>query len=289
MTSLITIAWQSFVGVCGLALVLTYLHHASRTGADWLARTPGLDVVVALLTWVPWVLGAAIEGWAGVGAVLIGQCGALLAWTAIHELSNPNARRGPRIVKSVNRIVGAPRNHAALWVTLGTVPVFWSIRFGEILLYPLVRRLIGFPALTQREWISVSRHKFSGLIGHDLVWCLYCDWMTGVYALGAEMLRNIESFWCPIRFYDDKKCNNCAMDFPDATHHWVASDGTMQQVSELINVNYSGSNRSWLGHESRGARPTYEKPTNKAIVPEASACEITRPSEFEKDGMSLRN
>src|SRR5215472_4730296 len=49
MTNLITIAWQSFVGVCGLALVLTYLHHASRTAADWLARTPGLDVVVALL------------------------------------------------------------------------------------------------------------------------------------------------------------------------------------------------------------------------------------------------
>ena len=46
MTNLITIAWQSFVGVCGLALVLTYLHHASRTGADWLARTPEHEVLV---------------------------------------------------------------------------------------------------------------------------------------------------------------------------------------------------------------------------------------------------
>ena len=39
--------------------------------------------------------------------------------------------------------------------------------------------------------------------------------LTGVYSLGAEMLRNVESFWCPIRFYDGKKCDNCKLDFPD--------------------------------------------------------------------------
>ena len=37
------------------------------------------------------------------------------------------------------------------------------------------------------------------VIGHALIWCLYCDWMTGVWSLGTEMLRNVESFWYPIR------------------------------------------------------------------------------------------
>jgi len=73
----------------------------------------------------------------------------------------------------------------------------------------------------------VSRQKFHGLVGHDLLWCLYCDWMTGVYALGAEILRNVESFWCPIRFADGKKCDNCKLDFPDVHGGWVAPDATM--------------------------------------------------------------
>ena len=47
--------------------------------------------------------------------------------------------------------------------------------------------------------------KVEGLVGHDRIWCLYCDWMTGVWSLGTEMLRNVESFWCPLRFSSDAK------------------------------------------------------------------------------------
>ena len=62
----------------------------------------------------------------------------------------------------------------------------------------------------------------------DLIWCLYCDWMTGVYAFGGEMLRNVESFWCPIRFYDGKKCENCKIDFPDI-EKWASEVRLMRE------------------------------------------------------------
>jgi hypothetical protein len=104
------------------------------------------------------------------------------------------------------------------------------------------------------EWVTVSRQKFDGLVGHDLIWCLYCDWMTGVYSLGAEMLRNVESFWCPIRFYDGKKCENCRIDFPDIDR-WVPADGNMKQVTELLLEKYppeSEEPRAWFGSTCRG-------------------------------------
>ena len=90
------------------------------------------------------------------------------------------------------------------------------------------------------------------LVGHDLIWCLYCDWMTGVYSLGAEMLRNVESFWCPIRFYDGKKCENCRIDFPDVDGGWVAADGTMADVTRVMDEQYpEGAVNRWFGHPAR--------------------------------------
>src|SRR5437870_4492141 len=125
------------------------------------------------------------------------------------------------------------------WVSLIALPGFWVIRAMEILAYwPLVA-LLRFPKYDQSEWINVSRQKFSGLVGHDLVWCLYCDWMTGVYSLGAEMLRNVESFWCPIRFASGKKCDNCKLDFPDIEGGWVAPEGTMRDVVAALEKMYS--------------------------------------------------
>ena len=77
--------------------------------------------------------------------------------------------------------------------------------------------------------------------------------MTGIYSFGGEMLRNVESFWCPIRFYDGKKCENCQIDFPDIKE-WVSSDGNMSQVSSLVKKKYpkdSTKPRSWYGHPQR--------------------------------------
>lgn len=237
-----------------LAAVLTLAPRAGRPGrrlADLLARAPALDVVVALLTWVPWALGAAAAGWWGLAAAVGAQAIVLVVWVMLHEAAHPRARRGPRIVKVLNRTVGRAPNHLALWLSALALPGFWMIRLLQVFLYPPLRWLLGFPAYRQREWVNVSRHKFDGLVGHDLIWCLYCDWMTGVYALGGEMLRNVESFWCPIRFADGKKCENCRVDFPDLDGGWVRADGTMAEVASTLEAQYGSGRREWFGHPAR--------------------------------------
>lgn len=237
-----------------LALLLTVgirMIDRGRRISDALSRAPMLDIVVSLLTWVPWVAGMAVAGWAGLAMAIAGQAIVLTLWVLGHEASYPRARRGPRIVKVFNRIVGRAPNHLALWVSLLALPVFWMLRVSEILIYPPLRWLLGFPKYRQGEWVNVSRHKFNGLVGHDLIWCLYCDWMTGIYSLGGEMLRNVESFWCPIRFYDGKKCENCRVDFPDIDNGWVPPDGTMDQVESLLDEKYGSGRREWFGHPMR--------------------------------------
>jgi len=239
-------AWELLLG-----FTFQLLAKASQPIADRFARAPILDVLVALVTWVPWVWGLIFAGWTGFAGVILGQLIGAYAWCFLHETMHRQAARGPRIVKFLNRTVGRWQNHVALWVTLIALPGFWVIRLMEIVSYwPLVV-LLKFPEYDQSEWINVSRQKFSGLIGHDLIWCLYCDWMTGVYSLGAEMLRNVESFWCPIRFYEGKKCENCKADFPDIANGWVEPDGTMADVVATLEANYSGEHREWFGHPAR--------------------------------------
>ena len=224
---------------------------AGRHIANALSQAPLLDIVVSLLTWIPWAVGIAVGGWFGFAGAMTGQTIVLTSWVILHEATHRRASRGPRIVKVLNRTVGRAPNHLALWVSLLALPVFWIIRFGEILIYPLLRLLLGFPRYRHGQWISVSRHKFEGLVGHDLIWCLYCDWMTGIYALGGEMLRNVESFWCPIRFYDGKKCDNCRIDFPDIDGGWVPTDGAMSDVVATLEAKYGGGRREWYGHPAR--------------------------------------
>ncbi|MGH7178349.1 MAG: hypothetical protein ACREJC_13305, partial [Tepidisphaeraceae bacterium] len=228
--------------------VLTF---APRRLADASAHAPLLDLWVAILTWIPWVVGGVSGGWIGFAGTLAGQMVALGVWCLGHELIYREAARGPRIVKFINGAVGRWRNHLALWLTLIALPGFWFIRILQIVAYwPLVV-LLRFPRYRQSDWVSVSRHKFDGLVGHDLVWCLYCDWMTGVYALGAEMLRNVESFWCPIRFYDGKKCENCCVDFPDINDGWAPADANMHDVDRVMREKYGDGRREWFGHPAR--------------------------------------
>lgn len=236
-----------------LAMLLTLLPRsgAGRRLADTLARAPFLDVLVALFTWAPWVAAWILLGARTIPAVIAGQIVALTLWIFIHERMYPNARRGPRIVTFLNRTVGRLRNHTALWLTVPALPVFLSIRLAQVTFYPMLTAVVRLPRYRQGEWVNVSRHKFEGLVGHDLIWCLYCDWMTGVYSLGAEMLRNVESFWCPIRFYDGKKCENCRTDFPDIDGGWTDAHGTMADVEKGMQAMHGGGNHAWFGHPSR--------------------------------------
>jgi hypothetical protein len=243
----------TLTGLIALALLLIagMLSVIPRRVQDVITRAPILDGIVSTFTWIPWVAGCVVYGWRGFFAAMLGQIITLTLWCFLHELAHREAAKGPRIVKTLNGVVGRWRNHLALWVTVIALPGFLFIRLIELGVYWMLPVLLGFPKYNHGEWVNCSRQKFEGLIGHDLIWCLYCDWMTGVYSLGAEMLRNVESFWCPIRFYDGKKCENCRTDFPDISGGWVRADGTMQEVTDVLEDKYAKGERSWFGHPAR--------------------------------------
>ena len=237
--------------LAGLLHLIPRLGAGGRHVSDALCRAPGLDVIITCFTTAPLIAGAVGAGWIGIAGAVIGQVGAVLVWVAIHEQFHREAVRGPRIVKVLNRLIGRWRNHAALWWMAPVAPILWLVRVIQIVFYPPLAWLAGLPRYRQGEWVNVSRQKFRGLVGHDLIWCLYCDWMTGVWSLGTEMLRNIESFWCPIRFASGKKCENCQLDFPDLDHGWVAADGTMSEVAGVLEQAHSNGTHAWFGHPVR--------------------------------------
>jgi len=243
-------------GCVGALLLLgaAFLHLLPRISPPIAAactKAPGLDCVVTYFLAAPLIVGPIVAGWAGLFGAIVGQVASICIWTWLHELAHHDAVRGPRIDKVLNRLIGRWRNHAALWVTTIVAPLFWTIRIAQILLWPVLRWLTRFPRYNDAEWVAVSRQKFTGLVGHDLIWCLYCDWMTGVWSLGSEMLRNIESFWCPIRFLDAKKCANCSVDFPDLDSQWTASDGSVADVADLLAKKHGDGFHGWFGHPVR--------------------------------------
>jgi len=251
----------------GLLLVAALLHALSRMGSlgkRWANRAceaPLLDLIVFVFTGLPPILGLVLGmalGYSALHAALLfvlgiaSQLAALLTWIACHEFAHRGAAKGSRIVTTLNRLVGPVRNALAVWWTSLAVPLFLLVRLAEIVLYPPLIWLVRFPRYRQREWVNVSRHKFDGLVGYDRIWCLYCDWMTGVWSLGGEMLRNVESFWCPIRFNSPEKCANCKVDFPDVEGGWVPAEGSMKDVTDVLEQKYPGPQaNSWYGHPAR--------------------------------------
>jgi hypothetical protein len=242
----------SLLIVAGLLHLIPRLGNFGRALSQWLCVAPGLDILVGFFTGLPLILGPVFAGWIGLAAAVFSQVLAVMIWTTLHGLAHPTARKGPRIVKFLNALVGPWRNFIAVWITALAVPVFLLIRVAELLVYPWLVWLIRFPKYKQSEWVRVGRHKFENLVGHDLIWCLYCDWMTGVWSLGSEMLRNVESFWCPIRFDNEKKCANCHHDFPDIYDGWVKSDADMTAVTDVLTKQYGEAEiNCWFGHPAR--------------------------------------
>jgi hypothetical protein len=246
-------------GCTAAAMVLGagVLHLIPRLGpqgqriSQMLCQAPGLDWMITYFTVAPMFVGPAVAGLRGFFGAVVGQVAGVLIWTALHELAHPAARHGPRIFKVCNSVSGPWRNMLATWLTAIVTPIFWMVRMAEIFIWPPITWLVGLPSYRGADWVSVSRQKFSGLVGHDLIWCLYCDWMTGVWSLATEMLRNVESFWCPIRFASEKKCVNCAVDFPDIQHGWVPANGTMADVVATMETMHGNGHHGWFGHPTR--------------------------------------
>lgn len=231
---------------------LSYLGKLGQQIADFCCYAPGIDLALAYFMLLPVVIGSLVLGWAGAAIAILSELTVLWLWILAHEFAHRDSKDKGKIFTTLSSIVGKWRNHCAVWITALAIPLFWAVRFTELMVYPPLTKLVSLPQYDAKEWVNVSRHKFAGLVGYDLIWCLYCDWMTGVWSLGTEMLRNVESFWCPIRFCDDKKCANCQQDFPDISNGWVAADGKMQDVTEVLQAKYDGEGDSaWFGHPER--------------------------------------
>lgn len=240
-----------------LWLIAARLGRTGRFIVERCARVPVLDLLILYFVYGPSIaaVAVAITRGASIGYAMLnclcavaGQAAGALLWIACHEFAHRHNHKGIRIRKVLSSRVGFLRNHLAVWWTLLAFPIFGLIRLAEIFLYPPLIWLVKFPRYRQRDWINVSRQKFDGLVGYDRLWCLYCDWMTGVWSLGGEMLRNVESFWCPIRFASPEKCINCSNDFPDVHGDWIPADGSIPEVTSLIERKYSAAGpNDWFG------------------------------------------
>src|SRR4051812_34830941 len=96
-----------------IAALLTSLPRMGAMGrelSEAFTKAPLLDLWVASLTWVPWVVACVGIGWTGIFAAILGQMIAMGIWCFVHEMMHRDARRGPRIVKFLNRTVGRWRN-----------------------------------------------------------------------------------------------------------------------------------------------------------------------------------
>ena len=220
--------------------------------SEKIAQAPILDLFISLFTWLPWVAGAVLHGWLGIFAAIIAQILFLHAFCLAHRIIR--GKKGLTLTDAQGRILGPVRNQLCLMVQTPAILVFVQIRLAEILIYPPIAWLGRLPSYKASEWVNLSRHKYDGLIGYDLLWCWYCDWMTGLWSLGSEMLRNIESFWCPIQFLSASKNRNASIDFPDLTK-WAPPNGTMEDAVQAFETHYDGkSTNSWWGHPDRKSK-----------------------------------
>ena len=241
----------AFVIFASLAIAAIFTRIAYAI-TEKVAQAPLLDLFVSLFTWAPWVAGALLNGWIGFMGAVIAQLVFLHVFCVVHRaLRGFRKKKARTLTDAQGRVLGPFRNQLCLMVQTPAILVFAQVRLAEILLYPAIAWLGKLPTYRSSEWVNLSRHKYDGLIGYDLLWCWYCDWMTGIWALGSEMLRNIESFWCPIRFRSPDKNTNISIDFPDV-EKWVSADGTMEDAVLAFEAHYNGIGKnSWWGHPDR--------------------------------------
>jgi hypothetical protein len=245
IVSLLVLTLLFFLALAAAA-VFTRLAYALT---ERVAAAPALDFFISLFTWIPWAAGGWLRGWPGVLAAVVAQLLFLHAFCLVHRALR--GKKGRTITNANGRLLGPIRNQLALFVQTPAFAAFVLVRAAQLLLYPVIAALGRLPTYRQSEWVNLSRHKYDGLAGYDLFWCWYCDWMTGLWALGSEMLRNIESFWCPIQFADPEKNHNAEIDFPDVKQ-WAPPDGAIEDAVRLIEDHYTGRKvHSWWGHPDR--------------------------------------
>jgi hypothetical protein len=264
----LAITFTALMFGAGVLHLIPKLGAAGQRLSDFLCGGLPLDLVVTWFTALPLILGPILGGWAGLLGAVLGQLLMLIGWTLIHEAVHRKTKGRAKILRATNQIAGVGPNLFCVFWTAWATPIFWLTRVAEYFVYAPLIWFLKFPRYNHREWVNVSRHKFEGLVGHDRIWCLYCDWMTGVWSLGTEMLRNVESFWCPVRFNDAAKCDNCSIDFPDVNDGWVPFEANAEAAADRLLEKYGEQGevrpRAWFGHPSREPTQVTVKETDES-------------------------
>lgn len=227
----------------GWFAVLTVALFAVGRRLEFLARPPAVDCVVILYTAAPWIAGGFagaqihqhwLGGVGGVAAVTVAQILALEIFDWVHcRIAARQGIQDLQINRSIERRFGKLKNRTCLWLTVPSIPFFLYNRLG-FLGYFLFEWMLGFSHFKSSDYITVSRQKIQNLVGADLVWCLYCDWMTGGWTLTSEILNEVESFWCPLKFSDATKCAKCANYF--SIGHWTPPQTTAAEIGKIAGL-----------------------------------------------------
>ena len=150
--ALITVFTALAILLCaGFLHLLPRLGGFGRRISESMCRAPMLDVLITYFGIAPLAVGPIVGGWIGLAGGIFGQISAVLIWSLLHSAANPRVRRGPRIHRTLNQIVGPWRNYTALWLTALMVPMFWTVRMIEIFLYPFDPRSRALPEVRPRH------------------------------------------------------------------------------------------------------------------------------------------
>ena len=135
MTTLILLSLMIFLVILALATGLTLMGRLGPWGkglAAALCHTPGLDLALIVLVWLPWLGGLAQAGWGGVLSALVGQVLATQVWVWGHQWVYRHQRPQLGINGYLSQRYGWWRNHLALWITALVLPVFFLIRAAQV-------------------------------------------------------------------------------------------------------------------------------------------------------------
>ncbi len=103
-----TFIWVFLPILVGETLLVFFLNLMPRLGgfgkdiAGILTKAPGLDAVVSLFLWVPWVVGGIVDGWLGLVAAIAAQVLVMQSWIFAHEFAHRKTTEGSRIHRFMN-------------------------------------------------------------------------------------------------------------------------------------------------------------------------------------------
>lgn len=227
------------IGLLLMALTQMSGRRRRHRFAREIAKAPTIDLLMALVTVVPWLLGLVIVGWHGLFAALLAQVVAVEGWAFGEGIALRRAGRRPRPSRFAEARVGRWRSRAGQWlVVLVLMPGLWMIRLGQVLIWPLVqktlRQQVSVPA---DRWVRVSRRQTAGVIGRDRLWAWFSEWALGIAATGVDMLGALEALWMPVRFRSAAKNRRLAAALPGLLTTWLRpSDlaGEPDEVTERL-------------------------------------------------------